>query len=349
MTDHPPSGPRFLITGGGGFLGGTIIRQLLARGVDPGALRSVSRGTYPDLEAAGVEHLRGDLADPAVAARAVDGVDIIIHTAAKAGVWGSRRSFERANITSTANLLDAARAAGISRFVHTSSPSVIFDGTDQRKLDETAPYPPRYLAHYPATKAVAEQRVLAANGPDLATVALRPHLILGPGDPHLLTRLVERAAKRKLIRVGNGDNEVSFTYVEDAARAHLLAADQLWADGPAAACAGKAYFITQGETQPLWGWLDGVLRELDLPPVTRRVGPRTAGAIGAAMEAVYRLLRLPGEPKVTRFVAAQLSRTHTYAIDRARADLGYEPSLPMSEVTQRVVDWARESLLPTLR
>src|SRR5262245_33608229 len=238
-----------LVTGGGGRLGGEIGRMLGERG---DSVRSSSRSTYLKLEASGAEQVRGDLSDPAAVATAAEGCDIVFHVAAKAGVWGRWEEYYQANVLGTDNVIAACRKHGIRRLVFTSSPSVTFAGVDQDGVDESEPYPDRYQAHYPHTKALAEQRVHAANGPDLATVSLRPHLTWGPGDPHLIPRLIERARTGKLRRIGRRSKLVDTTYVENAALAHVQAADRLAVGSP---LAGQVYFISQGAPEPLWDFV----------------------------------------------------------------------------------------------
>src|SRR5205085_8545823 len=174
-------------------------------------------------------------------AAAVAGCEVVFHVAAKAGIWGPAAEYERANVLGTRNVLAACRRHGARRLVFTSSPSVVGAGHDMRGGDESLPYPRRYLAHYPRTKAEAEREVLAANGPELATVSLRPHLIWGPGDPHLIPRVLARAREGKLRRVGRRPIKVDVTYIDNAAEAHILAAQRLDIGSP---IAGKVYFIT---------------------------------------------------------------------------------------------------------
>ncbi|MEE8169900.1 MAG: NAD-dependent epimerase/dehydratase family protein, partial [Phycisphaerae bacterium] len=235
-----------LVTGGGGFLGRAIIGRLVARDV---AVRSLSRGDYPELVALGVETVRGDVADPGVVAAACRGCDVVIHTAARAGVWGSRRDYEATNIRGTENVVAACLACGAPRLVYTSSPSVVFDGRDMEGVDERAPYPSKYHAHYPRTKAHAERTVLAANSDKLATVALRPHLIWGPRDNHLVPRIIARGRAGRLRRIGRENKLIDSVYIDNAAAAHLLAAERL---SPGSPIAGGAYFITNGEPMPIW-------------------------------------------------------------------------------------------------
>jgi nucleoside-diphosphate-sugar epimerase len=319
-----------LVTGGGGFLGGAVVRLLRRRGDQ---VRSFSRGIYPALEALGVEQVQGDLADPVAVTAAGSGCDLVFHVAARAGVWGRWSDYYAANVVGTQNVLAACKANGIRGLVFTSSPSVTFTGVDQNGVNESEPYPKRFLAHYPHTKALAEQAVLVANGPELATVALRPHLIWGPGDPHLIPRLIERARAGRLKRVGKRSKLVDTVYVDNAADAHLQAADRL---APGSPVAGRAYFLSQGEPEPLWDFVNRVLASAGLPPVTKSVPAGVAYAAGATLEAAYRLLRLRGEPPMTRFVAGQLGTSHWFDITAARRDLGYVPAVSVEEGLRRL-------------
>ncbi len=200
-------------------------------------------------------------------------------------------------------------------------------------VDESAPYLEHYEADYPATKAWAERHVLASNGPDLATVALRPHLIWGPGDNHLVPRLIARARSGRLHRIGRAAKLVDSTYIDNAAEAHLLAADRL---APGSPVAGRAYFISNGEPMPVWDLVDRILAAAGLPPVKRTVPPAAALAAGAAFEAVYRALRIKAEPPMTRFLAHQLASAHWFSIAAARRELGYEPRVSIDEGLRRL-------------
>lgn len=323
---------RAVVTGGGGFLGQALVRQLLEQGH---AVRSVSRSRYPELEALGVECVQGDLSERETARRAFDEADVVFHVAARAGVWGPRAAYESSNVAATANVIATCRDMGVEKLVYTSSPSVCFDGEDHVRAGSDLPRATEFLAHYPETKARAERLVLEANGASLATCALRPHLIFGPGDPHILPRLIERAKKGRLRIVGDGRNEVSVTYVENAAWAHVCAARTL---APGAPHAGKAYFIAQEEPVRLWPWINDLLARLDVPPVEKRVSEGTARRVGAVLEGAWKVLRLPGEPPMTRFVAAQLCRSHSYSMAPAREDFGYTERVSMDEALRRTVE-----------
>lgn len=325
---------RVLVTGGGGFVGGAIVRELLARGYE---VSSMSRGAIPELAALGVHCVRANLGDAAAVQRALAGHELVFHCAAKAGIWGSAAELQRTNVDGTRHVLDACRAHGVRRLVFTSSPSVCFDGRDHVRASNDLPRAQRFLAPYPRTKAAAEALVLAANGAHgLATVALRPHLVFGPGDPHLLPRLVERARRGKLAIVGRGDNEVSLTYVENAALAHVVAAEALSLDAPHA---GRAYFLGNREPVALWPWIDALLARLSIPPVRRRVPFALAYSAGATLELAWRALHLAGEPPMTRFLAAQLASSHSYDLAPAERDFGYVERVPMDEAVARSVAW----------
>lgn len=329
-----------VVTGGGGFLGRYIVEQLHARGDE---VRVFGRRRYPELDDLGVETLQGDIRDAAAVADACRDADAVFHVAAVPGVWGPWKTYYGINTEGTQHVIDACRRRGVPKLVYTSSPSVIFDEQPHEGVDETYPYPDAsaYLCHYPHSKAIAERAVLAANCDELATVSLRPHLIWGPRDNHLIPRLIQRAKNGRLRRVGDGQNLVSLTYVENAAAAHLQAADALKAGSRVA---GQTYFINDPEPVNLWQWIDDVLKRAGLPPVTKSISAKSAWRIGTALETIYRLLHLPGEPPMTRFVTLQLSSSHYYSIAKAERDFGYQPLVSVKEGMRRLeVDLRRLS------
>lgn len=325
---------RILVTGGGGFLGQALCRGLVERGHE---VASFNRGHYPALDALGVRQIRGDLADRDAMIAAAQNVDAIFHNAAKAGAWGSYDSYHQANVVGTQNVLDACRTHGIGKLVYTSTPSVTHRATHPVEglgADEV-PYGENFQAPYATTKAIAEKAVLAANGANLATVALRPRLIWGPGDQQILPRLVERAKAGRLRIVGDGNNKVDTTYIDNAAQAHFDAFDHL---APEAACAGKAYFISNGEPWPMRELLNALLAAAGAPRVDKTLSFKAAYRIGAVCEALWKTLPLNGEPPMTRFLAEQLSTAHWYSMEPARRDFGYVPRVGMQEGMRRLAE-----------
>ena len=324
-----------LVTGGGGFLGSAIVRLLRGRGDE---VVTVSRGDYPELRALGVTTIRADITDFPSITQAAAGCDVVFHTAARAGVWGSFESYRKPNVAGTEAVLAACQAGGVPRLVFTGSPSVVFDGSDQEGGTSALPYASPASSHYSATKAAAERRVLETNSKALATVSLRPHLIYGPGDPHLVPRVIDRAARGRLALVGDGSNRVSLTYIENAAAAHVQAADRLSFH---ALCAGRAYFINDPEPVVFGEWLSTLVARLGLPPIERRLSMAAAVRLGAVLEFVWKGFSLAGEPPLTRSVARNLGASHWYSIEEAVRDFGYAPPVSASEGFERTVEWFR--------
>lgn len=324
-----------LVTGGGGFLGRHIVKQLLARGDEVAVF---SRGAYPNLEAMGATVIRGDLQDSEAVNQACMGMDVVFHVAAKANPWGPWKSFYQTNVVGTQNVIDACRKQGIRKLIFTSTPSVIANGKSRSGVDESTPYPAHFEAHYPHTKAIAEQMVIEANGPDLLTVSLRPHIIFGPDDTQLVPRVLARARAGRLIQIGDGNNKVDLTYIDDAARAHLLAADALEEGAPVA---GSVYFISQDDPVNLWGWVNEVLTRLDIPPVKRRISLLVALVLAYVIEFIFRTFRLKGEPQLVPYVVNEMALDHYFDITRAKQDFGYEPLVSMEEAMRRTVEYFR--------
>lgn len=328
---------KIAVTGGGGFLGRAVIRQCLSRGWQ---VRAVGRSAQPDLaETPGIEFISADISeDSRKLEKIFDGADLVFHVAAKAGVWGSRQSFFKANLTGTQNVLDACRAANVRNLVYTSTPSVTFNECEIDGGDESLPYCRSKLSHYAASKAEAEQCVRAANSETLRTISIRPHLIWGPGDPHLIPRVVEQAAQGKLRIVGNGKNKVDLTHVENAAHAHLLAAESLFR-GETQAC-GKAYFVSDGAPVVLWDWINHFLEAIGLPRLREEASVpfKTAYFAGTLLETFWKIFAVAGEPPMTRFVASELSKNHWFKIDAIRRDLGYAPLVNPDEAFIQLVN-----------
>lgn len=323
--------PTVLVTGGGGFLGKAIVRRLVSQGF---RVRSFSRNMYPALRELGVGQFCGDLADADAVTEACRGVDTVFHVGAKAGVAGPWEHYFRTNVTGTENVLAACRQNNVKRLIYTSSPSVVFDGQDMQGVDESVPYPDRYLAAYPATKAQAEKKVRQAAAAGLAAIILRPHLIWGPEDNHLVPRILARA--KRLRKVGNQRNLVDTIYIDNAADAHLLAAQSL-KERPA--LSGRVYFVSQDAPVALWDMVDAILAAGGKPPVAKTVSRSTAMHAGLLLEFLWRWLPLPGEPPMTRFMAKELSCTHWFDITAAKRDLGYQPVVSTEEGLVRLRQW----------
>lgn len=320
-----------LVTGGGGFLGRHLVEQLVAQGE---SVRVFCRSEPGCLGLDNVTWFAGDVQDARAVAEACHDITTIYHCASLAGIWGKWSLYENTNVHGTRNLLEAATQSQVARFVYTSSPSVVFDGHDMIDADESQPLARSFLCHYPRSKAIAETDVLDANrAGTLATVALRPHLIWGPRDNHLLPRLIRRARHGRLRQIGDGQNVISTTYVENAAAAHIQAANQL---EPDATHAGKAYFINEPESVKLWDWINSLLELAELPTVTRSISTRNARRLGTALEMLWRTLMLTGEPPMTRFLAEQLATSHSFTIQAAQRDFGYQPIIDVDEGLRRV-------------
>lgn len=340
-TDPASISSPALVTGGTGFLGRRLVERLLAAGR---RVTVLARKPAPELEARGVRCVSGSLDDAAAVQSACTGVETVFHVAARVGVWGPCEEFFRTNVIGTRTLLAACRAQGVRRLVYTSTPSVVYNGRDLAGADESLPLTSDCPSPYPLTKAIAEREVRAAHADGLRTIALRPHLIWGVGDPHLVPRVLARARAGRLRIVGRGTNRVDMVHVENAVDAQLLAeaaldrVDVARETGTAPQPAGgRAFFITNGEPVALWEWINGLLVALGEPPVTKRISLGTAAAVGAVCETVWRTLHLHGEPPMTRFVAAELAKDHWFDLSAARRDLGYAPRISMAEGTAELV------------
>jgi len=324
---------KVLVTGGGGFLGRCLVRRLVDRG---DYVRSLARNFYPALAALGVDQIQGNISDSAAVGKACRGVHVVFHVAAKPPPWGKYDDYFQTNVVGTRNVIDACLQQRVSGLIYTSTPSVIFNGSNLEGVDESFPYPSKYIAHYPATKAMAEQCVVEAGHQALKTIILRPHEIWGPGDPHFVPRLLARA--RKLKQIGDGKNLVDTTYIDNAADAHILAADKL-RDNPR--LSGNIYFISQDEPMPAWDMINAILKSAGYEPVKGTVPFRLAWLMGAVLEFIYKTFRISGEPPMTRFLAEAVATSHWFNIDAAKKDLGYHPQVSTAEGLHRLEAWLK--------
>ncbi len=335
--DFLPGVKKVLVTGGGGFVGKAVVARLLDLGIETTV---VGRHRYAEIEQAGGRCIVGDITDATLLEGATAGVDLVFHVAALAGIWGPWRNYYATNVLGTESVVTSCQKNRVPMLVYTSTPSVVFNRKDIQGGDERLPYAEQYLCHYAKSKVMAEKIVLAANSPDLAVCALRPHLVWGPGDPHLFPRLLLSGRKKRLKRVGDGSNLVDISYIDNVAHAHILAAKNLCR---ARTAAGKAYFISQGEPVNLWEWINEIFVAMNVAPVESSISFPLAYRLGGAMEALYTLARSQKEPRMTRFLAEQLAKSHYFSIANARRDLGYEPVVSTAEGLRRTVKWLKES------
>ncbi len=328
-----------LVTGGGGFLGRRLVELLLQQGDE---VTVVARSRYPEVEALGAKCAQVDLRDKGKLVGAVQGHDVVFHVASRTGFWGKRgaNDYWAINVDGTNNLLEVMEAVGVNRLVYTSTPSVVGYAQDVQNGPQDLPYADPHESIYPESKAAAEAEVLRANNRTIATVSLRPHLIFGPCDNHLVPRLVERGAAGKLPIIGDGTAKVDVTYIDNAAWAHIDAANALISHE--APCAGRPYFIGNEQPVVLYDWINEILEGLGHPPVTKKLSRDTARKLAAAMEWAWNNLPLPGEPRLTPFLIDGFARHHWYDPEPARRDLGYEPRVSMDEAMKRTIGWLKE-------
>lgn len=325
-----------IVTGGGGFVGLAIVKALRAIHVK---VSVVGRHRYPAAEEAGAVCLVGDLRDGDFLKSAFAGADTIFHVAAKAGIWGDWQDYFSINVTGTENVIAACRYNNISRLIYTSTPSVVFNRGHLCGVDEETPYATEVLCHYARSKIMAEILILEANDVTLSTVALRPHLIWGPGDSNLIPRLLERGRKKQLKIVGDGTNMVDISYIDNVVDAHIKAAINLELYGTAA---GEAFFISQGEPVNLWDWINELFMALNRPIVARKISFAMAFRVGNMLEHIYTLLRIKKEPKMTRFVAEQMAKSHWFSVAKAQDILKWQPEVSTREGMKRLVQWVTE-------
>jgi nucleoside-diphosphate-sugar epimerase len=319
-----------LVTGGGGFIGSALVNELVKNRF---RVTSFSRNDYPALRKTGVDSVRGDLSDINSVLKVCKGMDIVFHVAAKAGISGSYSDYYRTNVTGTANIIHACKMNNIKYLIYTSSGSVVFNGDDIKGANESIPYPARPLSYYTATKALAEQMVLQANSPRLSTIALRPHLVYGPGDNHLLPGIIKQAKAGKLRQIGSGKNLIDVSYIDNVVMAHLKAAES-FINSPESS--GRAYFITNGEPVLLWDFLNMMLKASGIEPVKKYVPAWSAIIFSVLDEVLHKTILRTSEPLLTKFLVMELSRSHWFDINNARRFLNYDPVISNIEGLHRM-------------
>lgn len=326
---------KVLVTGGGGFLGKAIVQRLLQEKAD---VRSFSRKAYPELETWGVEQVQGDIRDPKAVSNACENVDVVFHVASKVKLWGDYRDFFETNVIGTENVIQACGKEKIHHLVYTSSPSVVYHGReDAAGINESTPYPNHFHTHYQKTKSMAEQRIVKAANASLRTVVLRPHLILGPGDTQLIPRLIKWSKKLRII--GDGKNIIDWTFIDNAAHAHILAAKKLMINQN---ISGKIFFISQGEPIGLWTLVNHILASAGKDPVRKTFPKDAAYFLGWLSEIVYTWFRIKSEPKMSRATATEFARNSWFDISAAKSELDYDPVVTSEEGLERLKKWLEE-------
>ena len=322
---------RVLVTGASGYLGGAVASALVARGDEVRTLQRRPSGV------AGALDVLGDVTDAARVRTAVEGMDAVVHLAAKVSLAGAVADFDRINVGGTRTVLAEARAAGVRRVLHVSSPSVAHAGASLMGDPALPADPDHARGDYARTKAAGERLALAADAPDFAVVVVRPHLVWGPGDPQLVGRIVERARQRRLPLIGSGSALIDTTYIDNAVSALVAALDR------ADAVHGRSYVVTNGEPRSVAELLAGICTACGAPAPSWRVPASLARAAGSAVEAVWRIRPGRDEPPMTRFLAEQLSTAHWFDQRRIRADLGWSPTVTIDEGLARLATWSADA------
>lgn len=317
-----------LVTGGSGFLGHYIIQTLLAHGH---SVRCLARNPQPHLTKQGVDVVLGNITDSYSVDHATASMHAVFHIAAKTGIWGNWKTYFNPNVLGTRNVLNACNNHSIQYLVYTSTPSVVFNRKSLTHANESMPYATHWLCHYAHTKAIAEAEVLAAhNKNNLKTIALRPHLIWGIGDKHLIPKIIARAKAHRLRIIGPGSNLIDTTHVVNAAHAHLLALNALKKN----TSGGRAYFISQDEPVNLWDWIRQLLSSLNVEFVQKHLSFKKTYSLGFCLELLYNVLHLKQDPPMTRFLALQLAKDHFFDISHAKRDLSYAPIISTQQGLQ---------------
>ena len=322
---------KVLVTGGSGFLGKALCLKIHQLGH---SVSYLSRSEAPELSALSIKWFKGDISNLSIVIDATKEQSTVFHTAALAGYWGKKEDFYSTNVKGTENVINGCLKNNVPFLIYTSSPSIVFNGSDLENIDETFSYPKKQLCLYSETKCIAEKIVLANNKNGLKTISLRPHLIWGPGDNHLLPRIIKKARKKEMKIVGNGKNKVDLIYIDNAVHGHILAWQGLINLMP---CDGKAYFISDDEPIELWSWLNSLLQKLELPEITKSISFQKAYWLGAIIEQIYSLLNINREPPMTRFVAVSLATHHYFNMKKAKTDFNYHTIVKEDEALEKTV------------
>ncbi len=324
-----------LVTGGGGFMGMALIKRLI---MDGHKVTSFSRREYPLHWALGIKSIQEDIRDAEAIEKACKKRDIVFHLAARVGIWGNYDSYYSTNVEGTKNVINACLKQGVGRIVFTSSSSVVFDGSDLEGINESYPYPENHGSHYTATKALAEQLIIEANSEKLKTISLRPHLVWGPYDAHLIPGILRRANSGKLRRIGDKEHFIDTTYIDNMIDALMLAAEALESKPEAA---GKNFFITNGEPARVWDFLNSIIQIAGHEPVQKRIPERLAMLAAGVSEKSHSFFNMKSEPFMTRFAIKELCTNHWFDISNAREILGYIPRISYAEGFKHLKEYLR--------
>lgn len=323
---------KVLVTGGSGFLGKALCRKLQELGH---TVSYLSRSEATELKSLDLKWFQGDISNAAVTLAATKDQNAVFHTAALAGYWGKREDFFKTNVVGTENIINGCLKNHVPYLIFTSSPSIIFNGNDLENVNESIEYPEKHLCYYSETKCMAEKLILENNKNGLKTITLRPHLIWGPGDNHLIPRVIENAKNGKLKIVGKGLNKVDMIYIDNAVQGHIAAWQGLINLLP---CDGKCYFISDDLPIELWPWVNNLLKELSIPPISKKIPYRFAYFVGACLEIIYKTFQLKGEPPLTRWLAQSLAKHHYFDCSNAKKDFNYRTVVSQEEALRRTIN-----------
>ena len=319
---------KVLVTGASGLLGGSVARRLAARGDHVTVLQRRPSGL-------GLNEVLGDVTDPAAVRRAADGADAVVHLAAKVDVVGPWSQFEAVNVGGTRTIVDAATRLGVPRLVQVSSPSVAHAGRSLVAAGADPADPRRARGHYSRSKAMAEVLALSAHGPQLAVIAVRPHLVWGPGDTQLVGRIVARGRMGRLAVVGSGAALIDTTYIDNAADALVAAVDRADVAG------GNAYVVSNGEPRPVADILGAICAAARVPGPRAHVPFPLARAAGSLVDSWWQWRDRHDDPPITRFLAEQLATAHWFDQRRTREALAWRPAVTLDQGFEQLAQWYR--------
>lgn len=329
------------VTGATGFLGSYIVDNLVKEGDEIFVLVRKNSDISYLKRYKNINYIYGDLHDKELLFNGLKGIDVVYHSAAKVTDWGEKKEFYKVNFLGSKNILEASIKANVKRFVYISSPSVVFDYTNQINIDESYPYPKKYANYYSETKGEAEKIILASNNVNgMKTVALRPHAVWGPRDMKgFLPRLINKIIKGKMRIIGKTDPIVDLCYVENAAYASILAGKKENIEG------GKAYFITDGKALKVWEeFIDGLCKLFNLKKPEKYINENLALAVATIIDFIWKIPYFAKnyEPLVTRYALGMATKSTTYSIEAAKKDLGYEPKITHDEGLKKLKEWIDE-------